>query len=707
MNLFIIFCFLIGQCVGQSEHAKLVHLDPSFHIKFPKLTPPQLNLSDPRPLGHDLELGMQRPPVGEIAEYFEIPTPRELWDKQVKQYRPAVLRGALNGSPALDKWSDDYLSKNYGDQEVLVEKKYEDRKTEPKRMPIEGFLQQYKQHNWYVVTILPNVMRKDLRVPKPLMCSTFRENMQELNLWIGTHGTRSMLHFDADNIMHCIVSGRKDWILINPDDKPKIDMVMGEPGQGSGFSHLNVDNVDLFENPQLAQVPWEYVSLYAGDCIYLPSQYLHQVRSYNRSVSATYLFYPRDFFDDSDCSDVDLDSYLSLDDVYVYWVYEKGQETVDMGYGNPVNTRGTFEDVITLLNIQHLNLHSFFYMMFFANSDEAVLENTAQMAEFYHTIDTNKDGRLSRDEMFGVNIEQWKDLCRKSDTPHGPTKSEMGDNAEKTNASAAFNPRNNDYYSDAETTKRLVQFIMKEHGYNGVLPYHKFKELVELKSEDHPNSAFIILDTNMDGLLKPDEINKLKLLPFRQVARMGPVYLGDNAEALEEFESIPGFAGKVVTQAMIDSEMEMELKHPMMEVFKQLAEEIKSEPSGWSVEVFTERMKMVYDQPEAKYVDYPFLFSMLDRDNTGMVTMENMDWYVYSEEANTPLRQIAPTEGDEPVVNKERYQPATARRTLVSLVDTMVSVNQRMKYIKYKLAMAKKEKMARGKMDADAQRDEL
>lgn len=48
-----------------------------------------------------------------------------------------------------------------------------------------------------------------------------------------------------------------------------------------------------------------------------------QVRSFNRSISATMLFYPRDVFSDDDCKDVDLDSYQSLSDVYVYWTYVK------------------------------------------------------------------------------------------------------------------------------------------------------------------------------------------------------------------------------------------------------------------------------------------------------------------------------------------------------------------------------------------------
>uniref|UniRef100_F6TZA0 JmjC domain-containing protein n=1 Tax=Ciona intestinalis TaxID=7719 RepID=F6TZA0_CIOIN len=359
------------------------------------------------PVGHDLQLGLQRPPTGQVAEYFEIPTPRELWEKHVRLYRPAVLRGALNGSPALNKWSDDYLSKNYGDQEVLVEKKYEDRRTEPKRMRIDAFLRNYTEHQWYTVSMMPEDMRKDIKVPKPLMCSTFRYNLQELNLWIGTKGTRSMLHHDADNIFHCLVTGRKDWILINADQRAKIDMVLQRSNAGSGFSHLNVDNVDLFEHHELSQVPWEYATLYAGDCLYLPSQYTHQVRSYNRSISSTFLSFPRDTFDDSDCSDVDLDSYLSLDDVYVYWVYEKGQETVNMGYGNPEDTITVFRNLYELLKVDKLALNGFFYAGFVA-SGQGVMEkvddvNIKGVDEAFSFVDTNMDGLLHLSEIVGLS----------------------------------------------------------------------------------------------------------------------------------------------------------------------------------------------------------------------------------------------------------------------------------------------------------------
>ena len=40
-----------------------------------------------------------------------------------------------------------------------------------------------------------------------------------------------MLHYDADNIMHCLVAGRKDWMFVHPGNKNKADMANNDPGQ--------------------------------------------------------------------------------------------------------------------------------------------------------------------------------------------------------------------------------------------------------------------------------------------------------------------------------------------------------------------------------------------------------------------------------------------------------------------------------------------
>ena len=50
--------------------------------------------------------------------------------------------------------------------------------------------------------------------------------------------------------------------------------------QQSGFSLLNVSHIDVFNSPDVSDIPWEFASLYAGDCLYLPPGYMHQVSIY-------------------------------------------------------------------------------------------------------------------------------------------------------------------------------------------------------------------------------------------------------------------------------------------------------------------------------------------------------------------------------------------------------------------------------------------
>lgn len=62
----------------------LTTVDHASHIRFPSFE--YLPRSDGYPIGHKEPLGSQRPPVGQIPEYFISPTPKEHWDKSVKAY---------------------------------------------------------------------------------------------------------------------------------------------------------------------------------------------------------------------------------------------------------------------------------------------------------------------------------------------------------------------------------------------------------------------------------------------------------------------------------------------------------------------------------------------------------------------------------------------------------------------------------------------
>ena len=109
--------------------------------------------------------GLQRPPNGPVVEYNTVLKPQQFWETHVSQNRPLVFRQALVDSPALKKWTDEYLKETYGDLDVLTELKTENRTHGmTSRMLLGDFIDVYADKNLYVVTVLPDPMRQDLPV---------------------------------------------------------------------------------------------------------------------------------------------------------------------------------------------------------------------------------------------------------------------------------------------------------------------------------------------------------------------------------------------------------------------------------------------------------------------------------------------------------------------------------------------------------------
>ena len=135
---------------------------PGEGVLFPPRVPEP---KDDMPSGHLGPFGSQKAPDGPLIEYDKpLPAP-EYWERHVKHHLPLVFRQAIKGSPALERWkSDDYLRETYGDLDILVELKKENRSVSSGRMRLEDFLKIYKEEEVYVVSMLPTEMMKDIKV---------------------------------------------------------------------------------------------------------------------------------------------------------------------------------------------------------------------------------------------------------------------------------------------------------------------------------------------------------------------------------------------------------------------------------------------------------------------------------------------------------------------------------------------------------------
>ena len=48
--------------------------------------------------------------------------------------------------------------------------------------------------------------------------------MHETNFWMSSGGTRSVIHYDADENIHCIVNGSKDFMMMENKFKQYLPM---------------------------------------------------------------------------------------------------------------------------------------------------------------------------------------------------------------------------------------------------------------------------------------------------------------------------------------------------------------------------------------------------------------------------------------------------------------------------------------------------
>lgn len=368
--------------------------------------------------------GLQRPPNGPVVEYNTVLKPQQFWETHVSQNRPLVFRQALVDSPALKKWTDEYLKEKYGDLDVLTELKTENRTHGmTSRMLLGDFIDVYADKNLYVVTVLPDPMRQDLPVLPCIMCGTFKDFLHELNFWMSSGGTRSVIHFDADHNVHCLIAGRKDFMMINQEFSKYLNVTQ-PPQFGSGFSIANPDAIDLNLFPDISKVEWTYSTLGPGDCIYIPSGYIHQVRSYkgNRTISATMLFTASidNSFDNSSCENETYE-YRPLSEANVHWTYKKGDKTIDMGYQNVETFRqsilASFENEKFLTEERFKEVIEDMFEMD-EHDLQAIQRDTNKI--YREFLDPSGKGYVTREEIKALSQDTLKEIARRTEPPHGP-----------------------------------------------------------------------------------------------------------------------------------------------------------------------------------------------------------------------------------------------------------------------------------------------
>ncbi|KAK8555419.1 hypothetical protein V6N13_045950 [Hibiscus sabdariffa] len=100
---------------------------------------------------------------------------------------------------------------------------------------------------------------------------------------------RSSAHYDPHHNLLCIVAGRKQVVLWPPSASPML-YPMPVYGEASNHSSVALENPDFSIHPR-AQCSTEYsqkVTLHAGDALFIPEGWFHQVDSDELTIAVNY-----------------------------------------------------------------------------------------------------------------------------------------------------------------------------------------------------------------------------------------------------------------------------------------------------------------------------------------------------------------------------------------------------------------------------------
>jgi lysine-specific demethylase 8 len=219
-------------------------------------------------------------------------TPEEFKRKIVSSRQPVIITGKIASWKASSLWSVDYLNTVVGNKEINVNvSKNKIFTYDPqadftfcsRKMKFTDFtdwiLQEKKADEYYYLqqspmkTSFPELL-PDIETPDYIAKALFKET----NLWIGTGGNISPLHYDSLENLLCQFHGRKRVLLFEPKQTPLLYPFSAYSTRGH-MSQVNIDQLDIDKFPKFEKAKCIECILEPGEMIFIPAFWWHQVYS--------------------------------------------------------------------------------------------------------------------------------------------------------------------------------------------------------------------------------------------------------------------------------------------------------------------------------------------------------------------------------------------------------------------------------------------
>ncbi|TAE58176.1 MAG: cupin-like domain-containing protein [Nostocales cyanobacterium] len=207
--------------------------------------------------------------------------------------QPVIITGKLEEWKAFDSWSIDYLNKVIGDKELDINVSNKNKvftfdsetgetlsSTKMKFTEFTNWLTQEKNSEQYyylqqqsIKLVFPELL-PDIEIPNYISQKSF----MVANIWIGTGGNTTPLHWDAAQNILCQVRGRKRLLLFAPNQTEYL-YPHSVDSKAPHLSYVNIDKPDFDKFPKFKQAQSIECVLEAGEMLFMPPFWWHQVYS--------------------------------------------------------------------------------------------------------------------------------------------------------------------------------------------------------------------------------------------------------------------------------------------------------------------------------------------------------------------------------------------------------------------------------------------
>ncbi|XP_062575228.1 tRNA wybutosine-synthesizing protein 5-like [Saccostrea cucullata] len=324
-------------------------------------------------------------------EVEKFPPPDVFFRDYVFPKRPLVMRNAAKISPAFKLWTDDYFLQVDEPRTHVVSvetEKKENRKQDVHDMPFTEFVGSYNNSGIYMVNPVPKFISQDIIVPCCMQCPFIMEGkLVENIMWFSSGGTKSVVHTDSVENINCLYRGDKQFVMVDPDKY--------------GDKVVKCYSVDYTKYPGLADVEFYTINLTAGDCLFIPYKWIHQVRSFDSNLAVNIWwnhFIPKDVSLESCNAECDLQLTLKTAE---FRGFDQVMESVD----------AIKDHIYSLLSRLKTCDYNSFLKGLIGDDIEFLGNNNipydSLMRKMFQEIDINKDGSTNEEEVDKVEEQNW------------------------------------------------------------------------------------------------------------------------------------------------------------------------------------------------------------------------------------------------------------------------------------------------------------